>query len=89
MSATNGTASRTDWRSDHPVIRSVRGEGEPQGDRLLTAEQLADGWQLAGKTAVYRLTREGAIPTVKLGKKFYRYRLSDIEAFEAAGGVSE
>lgn len=49
-------------------------------ERLLTAEQLADRWQV--KTSqVYRLTREGEIPSVKLGR-YYRYRLDAIERFE-------
>lgn len=49
-------------------------------ERLMTAEQLAERWQV--KTShVYRLTREGRIPAVRLGK-YYRYRLDAIEAFE-------
>jgi excisionase family DNA binding protein len=49
-------------------------------DRLLTADQLAERWQVP-KSQVYTLTRRGEIPTVKLGK-YYRYRLDEIEAFE-------
>ncbi len=49
-------------------------------DRLLTADQLAERWQVP-KSQVYALTRRGAIPTVKLGK-YYRYRLDAIEGFE-------
>ena len=49
-------------------------------DRLLTAEQLAARWQVP-KSHVYRLTREGRIPTVRLGR-YYRYRLAAIEAWE-------
>ena len=41
--------------------------------QLLTAEQVAERWQVP-KSQVYRLTRDGAIPTVKLGR-YYRYRL--------------
>jgi excisionase family DNA binding protein len=48
--------------------------------RLLTADELAERWQVP-KSHVYRLTREGAIPTVKLGR-YYRYRLDAIERFE-------
>jgi excisionase family DNA binding protein len=33
------------------------------------------------KSHVYRLTREGRIPTVRLGR-YYRYRLSAVEAWE-------
>jgi excisionase family DNA binding protein len=49
-------------------------------DRLLTADQLAVRWQ-APKSHVYRLTREGRIPTVRLGR-YYRYRLAAVEAWE-------
>jgi excisionase family DNA binding protein len=48
--------------------------------RLLTAEDLAERWQVA-PAHVYRLTRQGEIPTVKLGR-YYRYRLDVIERFE-------
>jgi excisionase family DNA binding protein len=48
--------------------------------QLLTAEQLADRWQVP-KSHVYRLTRDGAIPAVSLGR-YYRYRLDQIERFE-------
>ena len=48
--------------------------------RLLTAEDLAERWQVTS-AHVYRLTRDGAIPAVKLGR-YYRYRLDTIEAFE-------
>ena len=50
-------------------------------DRLLTAEQLAERWQVA-TSQVYRLTREGAIPAVKLGR-YCRYRRDLIEQWEA------
>jgi len=49
-------------------------------DRLLTAEELAARWQVA-QAHVYRLTREGTVPAVKLGR-YYRYRLEAIESFE-------
>lgn len=48
--------------------------------RLLTAEELAERWQVP-KAHVYALTRRGKIPTVRLGR-YYRYRLDQIEAFE-------
>lgn len=51
---------------------------------LLTPEQLADRWQIS-RAAVYRLTREGKVPVVRLGKR-YRYRLAAIEEFEGSGG---
>lgn len=55
----------------------------PSARQLLTAGQLAERWQVP-RSHVYRLTREGAIPTVKLGR-YYRYRLDAIDAFEVDG----
>lgn len=55
-------------------------------DRLLTAEDLAERWQVA-KSHVYRLTRDGKVPAVRIGR-YFRYRLAAIEAFEADGGAA-
>ena len=51
--------------------------------QLLTAEQLARRWQVP-PSHVYRLTREGRIPVVKLGR-YYRYRPDAIDHFEMRG----
>jgi excisionase family DNA binding protein len=48
--------------------------------RLLTADELAARWQVP-KSHVYRLTREGKLPAVPLGR-YYRYRPEAIEAWE-------
>jgi excisionase family DNA binding protein len=48
--------------------------------KLLTADQLAARWQVP-KSHVYRLTRDGKIPAVMLGR-YYRYRLDAIERWE-------
>jgi excisionase family DNA binding protein len=48
--------------------------------QLLTAEQLAERWQVR-ESHVYRLAREGKIPVVELGR-YKRFRLEAIEAFE-------
>ncbi len=48
--------------------------------RLLTAEELAARWQVP-TAHVYRLTREGAIPAVKLGR-YRRYSPEVVERFE-------
>ena len=53
-------------------------------DQLLTAEQLAERWQVP-KSHVYRLTR-GRDPAVRLGR-YYRYRLDEIEAFELGAPI--
>lgn len=50
--------------------------------RLLTADELAERWQVP-KTQVYRLAREGRIPVVVIGR-YYRFRLDAIEAWERA-----
>lgn len=57
------------------------------GGRLLTAEQLADRWQVP-KSQVYRLARRGAIPVVQLGR-YYRFQLEAIESLERTGGCDE
>lgn len=62
------------------------GEGRAAVDRLLTAEDLAARWQVP-RGHVYRLAREGKLPAVRLGR-YRRFRLPEIEAFEAAGGVA-
>jgi excisionase family DNA binding protein len=49
--------------------------------QLLTADELAVRWQVP-KSHVYRLTRDGVIPAVRLGR-YYRYRLDAIERWEA------
>jgi len=56
---------------------------EPQGSasRLLTADELAERWQVR-RSWVYAATRDGQIPAVRLGR-YYRYRLASIEAWEA------
>jgi excisionase family DNA binding protein len=48
--------------------------------QLLTADQLADRWQVP-TSHVYRLAREGRIPCVELGR-YKRFRLDAIERFE-------
>jgi excisionase family DNA binding protein len=50
--------------------------------RLLTAEQLADRWQVS-KAQIYRLARDSRIPAVAIGR-YYRFRVSAIEAWEAS-----
>ena len=53
---------------------------------LLTPDQLAERWQCQ-RTHIYRLAREGKLGSVKLGR-LYRFRLADIEDFEATGGTA-
>lgn len=48
--------------------------------QLLTAGQLAERWQVP-TSHVYRLARDGRIPTVELGR-YRRFRLDAVEQFE-------
>jgi excisionase family DNA binding protein len=64
------------------VTERTRANGS---DCLLTADELAQRWQVP-KAQVYRLTREGLIPAVRLGR-YYRYARTAIASFEAAGGA--
>jgi excisionase family DNA binding protein len=57
------------------------------GMTLFTAADLAKRWKVT-EAQVYRLTRDGALPAVKLGR-YYRYRVDAIEHFERAGGAGE
>jgi excisionase family DNA binding protein len=53
----------------------------------LTAADLASRWQVS-ESHVYRLTRRGVLPVVRLGR-YYRYREDAIEAWELAGGAAD
>jgi predicted DNA-binding transcriptional regulator AlpA len=49
--------------------------------RLLTAEELAERWQV--KVAwIYSKTRTGEVPKVPLPGRYFRYSLEAIERFE-------
>jgi excisionase family DNA binding protein len=60
--------------------------GAGQAARLLTADELAERWRIK-PAHVYRLTRDEAIPAVRLGR-YYRYRLEAVEEFERQGGAT-
>jgi excisionase family DNA binding protein len=53
--------------------------------RLLTAGDLAERWQVP-KGHIYRMTREGKLPCVQLGR-YRRYALNAVENFERSGGT--
>jgi excisionase family DNA binding protein len=55
------------------------------GDRLLTAAEVAERWQVP-TSQVYRLARDGRLPSVAIGR-YRRWRLADLAEFERAGGV--
>lgn len=68
-----------------PAAVSFRGLTSNQS-RLLTADDVAERWQVP-KAQVYRLTREGRLSAVRIGR-YYRYRPAVVEEFEAQGGVA-
>lgn len=49
---------------------------------LLTREQVARRWGCCTRTII-RYEAQGVIPSIRLGPKLVRFRLEDIEAFEA------
>ena len=73
-----------------PALTTGDGHSSANGaplraSRLLTAHDVAARWQVP-KAHVYRLSREGRVPFVRLGR-YFRYRLDDLEAFERHGGA--
>ncbi len=62
-------------------------EGHSSAKSLLSADDLADRWQVR-RSQVYRLTRDGHVPVVRLGR-YYRYRLDAVEDFENRGGAAD
>lgn len=62
-------------------------EVRAQREQLLTADDLAKRWQVS-KAHVYRLAREGKIPSVNLGR-FIRFRLDQIEEWELRSELSQ
>lgn len=58
----------------------------PAASVLLTADDLAARWAVP-KAHVYRLAREGRLPTVRLGR-YMRWRPEAVDAFERDGGAA-
>jgi hypothetical protein len=74
-------------KSPRPPVNGLEGI-QSNGDGrtvLLTADDLARRWQMKTTDQIYRLTREGKLPVVRLGR-YYRYRLEAVEVFELEGG---
>lgn len=61
---------------------AIPSTNEAGGARLLTAQELGERWQTS-RQHVYRLSREGKIPSVRIGR-YPRFRLSAIQEWEAA-----
>lgn len=53
---------------------------DAQSTCLLTAEQLAERWQVP-KTQIYRLARTGRVPVVRIGR-YCRFRVESVKAWE-------
>jgi excisionase family DNA binding protein len=67
-------------RCSRNSVRRMIESSAPPSARLLTADELADRWQVS-KQQVYRLGREGRIPVVLIGR-YMRFREASIEAWE-------
>jgi excisionase family DNA binding protein len=76
-------------KSPRPPVNGLDGDLSNGDGRtvLLTAADVAERWQVPS-AQVYRLTREGKLPVVRLGR-YCRYRLEAVEAFEVGGGTDE
>jgi len=72
--------------SGRAVAPSIEQANGSEAARLLTADELARRWQVP-KAHVYRLAREGRLPTVELGR-YRRWRVDAIESFELDGGAA-
>jgi DNA binding domain, excisionase family len=57
------------------------------GDRLLTAEQVAERLGYPNSDSVRRLAREGHLEAVNLGENTRRYRNSDVQKLIERGVV--
>ena len=57
-----------------------------EAERLLTADDVAARWRVP-RSHVYRLSREGRLPTVRLGR-YMRWRPEAVDAFEREGGAA-
>lgn len=68
------------------AIGATAGRPAARADQLLTADELAARWQVE-LAHVYRLTRRGEIPAVKLGR-YYRYHPDAIRRFELGEQVA-
>jgi excisionase family DNA binding protein len=69
--------------SPHPLLSPPN--GDHTAARLLTADDLCRRWAVP-KSHVYRLAREGRLPTVQLGR-YRRWTVDAIERFEQEGGT--
>lgn len=56
--------------------------------KLITAQALADSLHLSVET-IWRYTRENRIPCVELGRRQYRYRLTDVIEALASSTIGE
>jgi hypothetical protein len=76
MAALNGREPARTSTPFEPNVTSVK--------RLLTAEQVGERWQVPA-AHVHRLSREGVLPSVAIGR-YRRFAPAAIDAFEQAGG---
>jgi excisionase family DNA binding protein len=64
---------------------ATEAQAPARSNALMTAGDVARRWQVK-TSAVYRLAREGRLPTVRVGR-YVRFRPEAVEAFELEGGA--
>lgn len=68
------------------AVVGAAGPRRSEAATLMTAAQLGERWAIP-RSQVYRLTRSGRLPVVRLGR-YQRYAVEAIEDFERSGGAA-
>ncbi len=62
-----------------PQNAGLKGSPKPANDRLLRVKEVCT-WLQVSRTTVWKLRREGVLPTVYLRGRMVRFRQKDVEA---------
>jgi len=76
------------WVADKPTALNPMNDSTTKQLHLITRRQLASRWSSSIGT-IKRRERAGLLPVVTLGGNRARYRLSDVEAYEALTTISK
>jgi predicted site-specific integrase-resolvase len=63
----------------------MKSNARSSSEQLLSRKAVADRWQTSCKT-VKRREKDGLLKAIRFNQRLLRYKLSDIEAFEAQAG---
>jgi hypothetical protein len=67
------------------IIRHMNKKVITPLEQLLSRRAVADRWQTSVET-VKRREKAGLLKAIRFNERLLRYKLSDVEAFEAAAG---